>query len=62
MLTGGRHFFVIILEELGGKIMSMNKEGMRMIAAKRATCGNLSTCLSTSSSNADQEADELILF
>ena len=47
-----------ILEELGVKIMSVNKEGVRMIAAKGATCGDLSTSLSASSSNTGQEADE----
>ena len=51
---------MIILEELRGKIMSVNKEGVRMIAAKDATCGDLSTSLSASSSNTDQEADESI--
>ena len=43
MLTVGRQFLAIILEELGGKIMSVNKEGVRLIAAKGATCGDLST-------------------
>ena len=51
---------MIILEELQGKIMSVNKEGVRMIAAKEATCGDLSTSLSANSSNTDQEADESI--
>ena len=37
--------------------MSVNKEGVRMIAAKGATCGDLSTSLSARSSNTDQEAD-----
>ena len=45
---------------VGRKIMSVNKEGVRMIAAKGATCGDLSTSLSASSSNTDQEADESI--
>ena len=36
--------------------MSVNK----VCAAKGATCGDLSTSLSASSSNTDQEADELI--
>ena len=40
--------------------MSVNKEGVCIIAAKGATCGDLSTSLSASSSNTDQEADELI--
>ena len=40
--------------------MSVNKEGARMITAKEAFCGDLSTSLSTSSSNTDQEADESI--
>ena len=40
--------------------MSVNKEGARMIAAKGATCGDLSTSLSASSSNTGQEADEWI--
>ena len=43
MLTVGRQFLAIILEELGGKIMSVNKEGVRLIAAKGATCGDLPT-------------------
>ena len=60
MLTVGRQFLAIILEELGGKITSVNKEGVRMIAANGATCGGLSTSLSASSSNTDQEADESI--
>ena len=48
----------IILEELGGKIMFVNKEGVRMIAAKEATCDDLSTSLSAS--NTGQEADDSI--
>ena len=60
MFTVGRQCLAIILEELGGKTMSVNKEGVRMIAAKGATCGDLSTSLSASSSNTDQEADEPI--
>ena len=40
--------------------MFVNKEGVCMIAAKGATCGDLSTSLSASSSNTDQEADESI--
>ena len=40
--------------------MSVNNEGVRMIAAKGATCGDLSTSLSASSSNTGQEADESI--
>ena len=40
--------------------MSVNKEGVRMIAAKGATYGDLSTSLSASSSSTDQEADESI--
>ena len=58
MLTEGRQFLAIILEELGGKMMSVSKEGVRMIAAKGAICGDLSTSLSASSSNTGQEADE----
>ena len=45
MLTVGRQFLAIILEDLAGKILSVNKVGVRMIAAKGATCGDLSTCL-----------------
>ena len=33
--------------------MSVNKEDVHMIAAKEATCGDLSTSLSASSSNTD---------
>ena len=40
--------------------MCVNKGGVRMIAAKGATCGDLSTSLSARSSNIDQEADESI--
>ena len=40
--------------------MSVNKEDVRMIAAKGATCGDLSTSLSASSSNTDKEAEESI--
>ena len=38
--------------------MFVNKEGVRIIAAKGATCGDLSTSLSAS--NAGQEADDSI--
>ena len=62
MLTVGRHFLAILLEELGRKRVSVNKGSECMIAAKEATCGDLSTSLSASSSNTDQEADELIFF
>ena len=40
--------------------MSLNKEGVRMIAAKGVTCGDLSTSLSARSSITGQEADESI--
>ena len=50
----------IFSEHFGGKIISVNKEGMCIVAAKGATSGDLSTSLSASSSNTDQEADELI--
>ena len=50
----------IFSENLGGKIISVNKDGVCIVAAKGATCGDLSTSLSASSSNTDQEADELI--
>ena len=50
----------IFSENLGGKVISVNKEGVCIVAAKEAACGNLSTSLSASSSNTDQKADELI--
>ena len=53
----------ICSDNFGGvarKIMSVNKEGVRMIAAKEATCDDFSTSLSASSSNTDQEADKSI--
>ena len=40
MLTEGRQFLAIILEESGENIMSVKPEGVRMIAAKGATCGD----------------------
>ena len=40
--------------------MFVNKEGARIIVDKGATCGDLSTLLSASSSNTDQEADKVI--
>ena len=40
--------------------MSVDKEGVRIVAAKGATCGDLSTSLSASSSNTDQKVDESI--
>ena len=55
MLTVGRQFLARIWEE-----NNVREQGVCMIAAKGATCGDLSTSLSASSSNTDQEADELI--
>ena len=47
---------------VGTKKSVRERGSERMIAAKEATRGDLSTSLSACSSNTDQEADELIYF
>ena len=45
-VDGRKTIFSDTFGGVGRKVMSVNEEGVRMIAAKMATCGDLSTSLS----------------